>query len=92
MFMTDLVCFSGRDFIAVQSYPLIFTSGKRQNDSTCFNVTVIDDMVTENTNFFTVYITSNDTGVQLATPTHATVSITDSDCMLHGISLLPHAS
>eukprot|EP00731_Ephydatia_muelleri_P034623 Em0068g18a len=77
---------TGRDFIAVQSYPLVFTSGKRQNDSTCFNVTVIDDMVTENTNFFTVYITSNDTGVQLAPPTHATVSITDSDYITIGFT------
>eukprot|EP00731_Ephydatia_muelleri_P008676 Em0004g1014a len=77
---------TGRDFIAVQSYPLVFTSGKRQNDSTCFNVTVIDDMVTENTNFFTVSITSNDTGVQLATPTHATVSITDSDYITIGFT------
>lgn len=75
----DVACFSGRNFIEVKSYPLLFTPGKRQNDSLCFNVTVIDDMVTGNTSFFTVYITSNDTGLQLATPTQAMVSISDSD-------------
>ena len=68
------------NFIEVQSFPLLFISGKRQNDTSCFNITVIDDMITENTNYFTVYITSNDTGLKLTTPISATVSITDSNC------------
>eukprot|EP00731_Ephydatia_muelleri_P008677 Em0004g1015a len=70
---------TGVNFIEVQSFPLLFISGKRQNDTSCFNITVIDDMITENTNYFTVYITSNDTGLKLTTPISATVSITDSN-------------
>ena len=82
--MTDLNYISERDFIEVQSYPVIFTAGKRQNDTTCFNITVIDDKVTEDMNFFTVHLTSNDTGVQLGSPVNATVLILDSNCKLHG--------
>ena len=79
-FSGNFVSLLGSNFIQIQSYPLSFTSGKRQNDSTCFNITVIDDMITEYTNYFTVVMVSNDTGVHLAAPINATVSIADSDC------------
>ena len=75
-----LSLFKEVNFIQVQSYPLLFTSGQRQNDTACFNITVIDNNITENTNFFTVYICGNDTGLHLAPPTNATVGISDSDC------------
>ena len=40
---------------------------------------MIDDMITENTNYFTVVMVSNDTGVHLAATINATVSIANSD-------------
>lgn len=82
--MTDLNYTSDRDFIEIQSYPVIFTAGKRKNDTICFNITVIDDKVTEYINFFNVHLTSNGTGVQLGSLINATVFILDSNCMLRG--------
>ena len=63
----------------MENYPLPFASGKGQNATTCFNITVIDDGITHNDKYFTVYITSNDSAIKLIIPTNSTVEISDSD-------------
>ena len=68
------------NIVHIKSYPLLFVNGNKENDSTCHNITVIDNMVTENLKYFTAYITSNDSRLQLFAPTNATVWIEDSDC------------
>ena len=55
-------------------------SGDEMNSSRCLQLTVFDDMITENTKYFNVLLTTNDTGVVAVAPNSTTVAIEDSDC------------
>ena len=50
------------------------------NSSRCVQLNVFDDMITENTKYFNVLLTTNDTGVIAVAPNSTTVAIEDSDC------------
>ena len=55
-----------------------FLSGDRQNSTRCTNIKILNDMIIEDTKYFNVVITTNDTGV-IVMATNMTVSIQDSD-------------
>ena len=56
-----------------------FLNGDGLNRTRCTNITILDNMITEDTKYFNVVLTTNDTGV-IVMATNMTVSIQDSDC------------
>ena len=64
----------------MQYVELQLISGDEMNSSRCLQVTVFDDMITENTKYFNVLLTTNDTGVIVVAPNSTTVAIEDNDC------------
>ena len=66
----------------VQDLALWFFPDDTQNDTSCTNITILHDLLTETTQNFFVFIYSNDSSVKLVPPTNATIFIADIDCEL----------
>ena len=75
----------GEDYYSID-VELVFSSGQRQNDTSCANITLLDDMITDGMQKLVVSLHSNIMAVQLAEPWNATVIIDDINCK-HGMHL-----
>ena len=75
-----LILFQQENYSPLQYAEVRFLYGDHSNSTRCINITVFDDMITENTNYFQVSITSNDTAVHVTPPNSTTIAIGDSDC------------
>ena len=69
------------DYTSKASYPLTFSAGSPVGISQCANITIIDDLVVEPDQYFTVSLTTTDP-VYITPTSLAQVIITDNDCEL----------
>ena len=59
---------------------LWFDSSSTENSTSCVNITIIHDNLTEVTESFDIILATNDSNVKLISPNKATVFIQDIDC------------
>ena len=84
LYAHSLILFQQENYSPLQHAEVRFLYGDQSNSTRCINITVFDDMITENTNYFQVSITSNDTAVHVTPPNSTTIAIGDSDCEFDG--------
>lgn len=59
-----------------------FVDEDTENSTACVNIVVYDNMITEDTKYFNVSITAQDTAIILVEPKTCIVGIIDSNCEL----------
>lgn len=59
-----------------------FVDTDTENSTICVKIVIFDNMITEDTKYFNVSITTQDTGVILVEPNTCIVGIMDSNCEL----------
>lgn len=75
----DDTAFAPGDYTSVVNYPLVFFTGDPVGSEQCVNITIIDDLVVEPDQSFSVSLTSSDP-VYFTPTSQASVVIADNDC------------
>ena len=77
----------GQDYDASDPLEVTFMAGAMQNDTSCANITIIDDASFESDHSFTVHVTSvelelggTDPLLSIGMPAYATINIEDNEC------------
>ena len=78
-------CTGAANYSPVQHMEVRFVENDTTNSTQCISIIILDDMITEVTNYFNASITTYDAGVILVEPKTCIIAVMNSDCELSNL-------